>query len=163
MDLQQHAWQPGSKNFGNANGYNVIFSSAGIESGVGKDKEGIMSLLTANRAKQSLLKELDANFQKHFHVTLSEVINDLRLHYGEITVDPSLDEVFVVIDRTKLLNFVASPSIYELRDSIHRISAGTFGICVACKHSIATDILESTPNATLCPSCSQRVAPSGLA
>jgi hypothetical protein len=121
-----------------------------------------MLLQRTDRAKQSLLRELDINFQHYFHASLYEVINGLRLHYVDITTDPSPDELILVIDRTRILDFVPAPSILELRDTVHRVTTGTFGYCAGCKKPISTHVLESTPNAKLCPRCSQRVVRSGL-
>jgi len=115
-----------------------------------------------DRAKQSLLNELDKNFQRYFHANLGEVINDLRLHYVEITYDPTPDELLSVIERSRILDFVPGPPLVELRDTIHRIIGGTFGVCIACKRPIAVEILESAPNAKLCPDCSQRVNQAGI-
>ena len=115
------------------------------------------------RAKQSLLRELDRNFQQYFHTNLHEVIHELRVHHVDITSDPAPDELIQVIDQSRILDFVDAPTMLELRDTVHRVREGTFGVCVACKRRISAQTLEVEPNAKLCRSCSRRVVRSGLA
>ena len=110
-----------------------------------------------DRAKQTLLNELDQRFQFYFHANLQDVVNDLRLHYVEIRPDPSPDELMAAIDVSGILDFVPMPSIGELRDAVRRVKSGTYGFCIGCRGAISSDILESEPNAKFCSECSRGV------
>jgi len=107
-----------------------------------------------NRAKFSLLRELDVRFQRYYHERLSDVINDLRLHHVDIKPDPSADELISIISRNKILNFTTAAPMLELRETFDRLKHGTFGICVDCGKSISPETLEKWPTTKLCDHCS---------
>jgi RNA polymerase-binding transcription factor DksA len=109
------------------------------------------------RLEQSLLKELDTRLQSCWHESLQEVITDLRIHWVDIKPDASPDDLISVISSTRLLDFVNTQPLAEIRDTFQRINQGTFGTCVGCGLEISAEILESQPNAKLCPACSERL------
>lgn len=117
----------------------------------------------AHRAKQSLLRELDKNFQQYFHTNLREVVQELRVHHMNITQEPGPDELIEAIDQSRILDFTDAPTFLELRDTVHRVREGHFGVCVACKRRISEQVLEREPNVKLCKACSSRVVRAGLA
>jgi RNA polymerase-binding transcription factor DksA len=115
-----------------------------------------MNIHEFDRAKYSLLRELDARFQRYYHERLSEVINDLRLHHAEIKPDPNLDELISVIDKNRILDFVSAPPMKDLRETFDRLKRGTFGLCVDCGNKLAPELLEKQPTMKLCDGCSNR-------
>lgn len=117
-----------------------------------------MSSRTITHAKESLLRELDKNFQRYYRTDLREVINELRVHFVDINPEPAPDELIRAIDQSKILNFTDAPPFLELRDTVHRVRQGQFGFCVACKKRISSQVLEREPNVKLCRNCERRVA-----
>ena len=113
-----------------------------------------MNIHEFDRAKYSLLRELDARFQRYYHERLSDIINDLRLHHAEIKPDPNLDELITVIDRNKILDFVSAAPMKEIRETFDRLKHGTFGLCVECRTKLPPDQLEKQPTLRLCSTCS---------
>jgi len=118
-----------------------------------------MNIHDFDRAKYSLLRELDVRFQRSYHERLGEIINDLRMHHIEIKPDATADELISIIDRSRLLYFVSDPSIQELRTTFERLRIGTFGTCEHCGEAIPPEVLEKAPTTTLCTPCSGRTAP----
>jgi RNA polymerase-binding transcription factor DksA len=52
-----------------------------------------------------------------------------------------------------LLAFKSDPRIEELRGALDRLEQGSFGICIACKHEIDSELLEVDPAMRLCEQC----------
>lgn len=115
-----------------------------------------MDIHEFDRAKYSLLRELDARFQRYYHERLSDVINDLRIHHAEIKPDPNLDELISVIDKNRILDFVSAAPMREIRETFDRLKRGTFGICVQCGNKMPTELLEKEPTLKLCGPCANR-------
>ena len=116
-----------------------------------------MNMREFDRAKHSLLRELDARFQRYYHERLSEVINDLRIHHAEIKPDPDLDDLISVIDKNRILDFIPAPPMKELRETFARLKNGTFGFCVECGGKLPAEHLEKEPTTKLCSSCYARM------
>jgi RNA polymerase-binding transcription factor DksA len=114
------------------------------------------------RAEQSLLKELDSRLQSCWHESLQDVITDLRIHCVDVEPDAGSDKLISVIHSTRLLDFVNTQPLVEIRDTIQRIQQGTFGTCAVCGSEIPGEILESRPNARLCSACAERTDPSWI-
>jgi len=43
--------------------------------------------------------------------------------------------------------------LHAVLDTLDRIKAGTYGICLKCGGSISTDVLDVVPDSAYCPSC----------
>ncbi len=111
-----------------------------------------------NLMKRSLLGELDASFQHCYREHLSEIINDLRLHFVSISPDPSPDEVFAVIRRVRLLDHMPETEGRDLRHALERMANGTYGICARCGREIDSATLAQEPTAAICGRCADRTA-----
>jgi RNA polymerase-binding transcription factor DksA len=109
------------------------------------------------RAEQSLLRELDTRLQTSWHETLQDVITDLRVRWVDIKSDAGADELISVIHSYRLLDFVSTQPLIEIRDTIQRIKQGTFGLCVGCGEEISAEIIETHPNTKLCSACAGRL------
>jgi RNA polymerase-binding transcription factor DksA len=118
------------------------------------------------RVKAALLSELDVSLQKCCHQRLTDVVNDLQIHYASIKPDSSPDEVFSVFLQSGVLKTMTAAPIVRMRESLERIRKGTFGLCVTCGRNIPAAYLEKNPTTTHCASCdreSQRLMrPAGL-
>jgi len=105
------------------------------------------------RVKAALLSELDVSLQKCCHQRLTDVVNDLRIHYASIKPDSSPDEVFSVFLQSGVLKTMTAAPIVRMRESLERIRMGTFGLCVTCGKNISAAYLEKNPTTTHCASC----------
>jgi RNA polymerase-binding transcription factor DksA len=105
------------------------------------------------RVKVALLSELDVSLQKCCHQRLTDVVNDLRIHYASIKPDSSPDEVFSVFLQSGVLRTITAAPIVRMRESLERIRKGTFGFCVTCGRNISAAYLEKNPTTTHCASC----------
>ena len=105
------------------------------------------------RAEQSLLKELDTRLQTSWHETLQDVITDLRVHWVDVKPNATADELISVIHTYRLLDFVNTQPLIEIRDTIRRIKQGTFGVCPGCGKEISAEVLASRPNTRMCAAC----------
>jgi RNA polymerase-binding transcription factor DksA len=52
-----------------------------------------------------------------------------------------------------LLAFKSDPRIDELRGALDRLEQGVFGVCIACKREIDSELLEVDPAMRLCEQC----------
>jgi RNA polymerase-binding transcription factor DksA len=114
---------------------------------------GEMNTHKLDRAKFSLLRELDSRMQRRYHVRLSEFIDELRLRHTSVRPDPDADDLISFIDRNRILYYVSIPQIKELRETFDRIRRGTYGFCPECGVQMPTELLEQNPTMKLCVSC----------
>ena len=105
------------------------------------------------RIKAALLSELDVTLQKYCHQRLTDVVNELQIHYASIKPDSSPDEVFSVFLQSGVLRTMTAAPIVRMRESLERIRKGTFGLCVTCGRNISPAYLEKNPTTTRCASC----------
>ena len=112
-----------------------------------------MNTLQLTRAKQVLLRDLDRILQSAYHQRLGEVINDLRLHDIELSPNPSPDDIFLLMRRSRVLWCSSLPEIESVRRSIDRVASGSLGVCDRCKKEIGAEVLEANPFARFCPKC----------
>src|SRR5512135_328049 len=98
-----------------------------------------------DRAKFSLLRELDSRMQHQYHVRLSEFINELRLRHTGVRPDPDADDLISFIDRNRILYYVSIPQIKELRETFDRLRRGTYDVCAECGEQIPPELLEQHP------------------
>lgn len=112
-----------------------------------------MNTRELDRAKFSLLRELDTRMQHRYHVRLSEFINELRLRHTGFRPDPNADDLISFIDRNRILYYVSIPQIKELRETFDRLRRGTYGFCEECGVELPPELLEQNPTMRLCVSC----------
>jgi RNA polymerase-binding transcription factor DksA len=112
-----------------------------------------MNTHALDRAKFSLLREVDSRIRHCYHVRLSEFLNDLRLHHADVRPDPDADDLISFIDRNRILYYVSIPQIKELRETFDRLRRGTYGLCAECGEQIPPELLEQNPTMKLCVSC----------
>jgi RNA polymerase-binding transcription factor DksA len=105
------------------------------------------------RIKAALLSELDITLQKCYHQRLSDIVNDLRIHYVSIKPDSSPDEVFSVFLQSGVMKTMTAAPIVRMRESIERIRLGTFGLCDICGRNISAAYLEKNPTTKHCALC----------
>ncbi len=73
------------------------------------------------RVKVALLSELDVTLQKCCHQRLTDVVNDLQIHYASIKPDSSPDEVFSVFLQSGVLRTMTAAPIVRMRESpVHK-------------------------------------------
>ena len=116
-----------------------------------------MDAQVMGRAERALLNELDSRLQMEWHETLSDVITDLRIRWVDVKPEAEPDELISVIHSYRLLDFVSTQPLIEIRETIRRIKQGTFGYCSGCGIEISSEILESQPSVKLCPACAHRL------
>ncbi|MBI5463494.1 MAG: TraR/DksA C4-type zinc finger protein [Ignavibacteriales bacterium] len=112
-----------------------------------------MNTIQLTRAKQALLRDLDQALQISYRQRLGEVLNDLRTHDVDLSPNPSPDDVFALVRRTRLLWHSSLPAMVEVRDSLERLSAGTYGTCSRCGKPISDETINANPEAKFCRHC----------
>jgi DnaK suppressor protein len=45
----------------------------------------------------------------------------------------------------------------EVEDALHRIEAGTYGVCTRCGKTISKEVLDAAPESALCEECKKAV------
>jgi RNA polymerase-binding transcription factor DksA len=105
------------------------------------------------RVKAALLNKLDTALQKCCHQGIQEVMTDLRIHCTNIKSGSSPDEIFSLFLQTGILKTMSAEPIVQMRESLERLSKGTFGTCTVCGSEIPVKRLEKEPTAPWCDSC----------
>ena len=108
------------------------------------------------RIARALLYEVDRTFRRCYHQTLTDVIQDLRLHDALRSGDPSPEMLLFTIHEAGLLRMSSSSTVLEMRAVLNRFVGGTINVCTNCGGTIALKDLEQHPTVTLCSRCRLR-------
>jgi RNA polymerase-binding transcription factor DksA len=116
----------------------------------------VTSAADISRIKVAMLKQLDSTLRQNYHQSLSEVLNELRMRSVLSLPDPSPDNVFSAILRTRVLTYKPTSSVVRVREALERMMAGRYGLCLRCGREIAVDVLLNDPSAASCPLCQEK-------
>jgi RNA polymerase-binding transcription factor DksA len=105
------------------------------------------------RAKEADMQNGKRSLQR---VVLSKLFDHLQEFYGvDSSRDSFLEGRLNLHQIDALLAFKSDPQLDELRSALDRLEHGTYGVCIACKHTIGREILERDPGRRLCGGCEQ--------
>src|SRR5919106_4454494 len=111
--------------------------------------------------KKDLLREFADQLQKQRRTLIKEAAeNDQALRSISETREAELEEEAQQERDSRVLERLDEQQERRLRDiddALARIEAGTYGHCANCRKPIGEERLRSTPTATLCRECSERL------
>jgi RNA polymerase-binding transcription factor DksA len=91
------------------------------------------------------------------HRILSRLYEHLHENYDfDWTEDAFVNGTMSLGQLDAVLAFKSDPHLDELRRALERLENGTFGSCIACKGSIAWDLLEVDPTQRFCARCEEQ-------
>ena len=108
------------------------------------------------RIAKALLQKVDRTFQRCYHQSLTDIVQDLRMHNVLRSVDPSPRMLLKTIHCTGLLHMSSSSAILEMKTVVKRFVSGTINICTRCGKRISSKDLERDPTITLCTNCREQ-------
>ena len=108
---------------------------------------------TSERIARALLHEVDRTFRRCYHQTLTDVVQDLRLHNVLQCGDPSPAMLLQAIHENGLLQMHSGTPLAQIHSVLHRFFGGTINICIRCGRSISLKDLERNPTISLCARC----------
>ena len=94
-----------------------------------------------------------ANLQKRIDRIHDHARNPLNADSAEQAAE--LGNVQVV----SALESEAMQELTDIEDALHRLAAGTYGICVSCGEDISPERLEARPACAQCVDCAELSAP----
>lgn len=115
-----------------------------------------MKITGDKKLERALLHEMDMTFQRFYHQTLRDVVQDLTVHNVLKTPEPSPETLLRTIRQTGILHMHSASPVARMRDVLDRYSRGTLGTCTACSHPIARKDLLHHPSGLLCTRCRKR-------
>lgn len=115
-----------------------------------------MKIQANEKIARALLSEVDLTFRRYYHQTLSDVVQDLRVHNILQSGDPSPERLLQTIHQTGLLEMRSASALIEMRSVLKRFVGGTISVCTRCGGSISLKDLEHTPTLSLCPRCQRK-------
>ena len=115
----------------------------------------------SEKIARALLHEVDRTFRRCYHQTLTDVVQDLRLHNVLRSGDPSPEMLLRTIHQTGLLRMHSASTLAEIRAVLRRFLGGTIDVCTRCGHSISSNDLERNPKLCLCSACRAMQPPAG--
>jgi DnaK suppressor protein len=77
----------------------------------------------------------------------------------EISFNPDrsdLADEYAERERDLALSAIEQEQLIQIEEALHRLEAGTFGVCLNCAEPIAPGRLEILPYAALCVRCQSR-------
>ncbi len=85
---------------------------------------------------------------------LVELLRHLKSQYDfELTADAVRELIYSNAGIDALLSFRSDSRLDDLRGALLRLESDTFGICIACKQSIARTHMDDDVTRRVCPSC----------
>ena len=115
-----------------------------------------MKITTDEKLARALLHEMDVTFQRFYHQTLRDVVQDLTVHNVLKTAEPSPQKLLRTIRQTGILQMHSASPVVRLRDVLDRYSSGTLGRCTSCSRRIARKDLLHHPSGLLCSRCRKK-------
>lgn len=112
-----------------------------------------MKITSDEKLARALLHEMDITFQRYYHQSLRDVVQDLTVHNVLKTAEPSPQNLLRTIRRTGILDMHSGESIARMRDVLDRYTRGTLGTCAGCGRHIARKDLLHNPSGLLCSRC----------
>ncbi len=117
-----------------------------------------MRISSDEKLARALLREMDITFQRFYHQTLRDVVQDLTVHNVLKNSEPSPRALLRTIRQTGILHMHPASPVARMRDVLDRYSRGTLGTCSACGRSIARRDLLHHPSWLLCSRCRKKQA-----
>ncbi len=102
---------------------------------------------------RAVLHELDIRFQRYYHQSLNDIVQDLQLRNALPTFRATPEVLLSAIYHTGLLQMKSAQPVVEMRDLVARCVRGTLGTCLQCGREIADEELEKNPMRAFCSSC----------
>jgi RNA polymerase-binding transcription factor DksA len=85
---------------------------------------------------------------------LVELLRHLKSAYDfELTPDAVRELIYSNSGIDALLSFRSDSRLDDLQGALSRLESGKFGICIACKQSIAQTQMDDDVTTRVCPSC----------
>jgi RNA polymerase-binding transcription factor DksA len=85
---------------------------------------------------------------------LVELLRHLKSVYDfELTPDAVRELIYSNAGIDALLSFRSDSRLDDLQGALARLESGTFGVCLACKQSIAWRPMDDDVTRRVCPSC----------
>ena len=112
-----------------------------------------MNPQASNRIARALLQHVDRTFRHYYHQTLTDVVQDLRLHNVLQSGNPSPATLLEAIYQTGLLHMHSGSTLAEMSSVLGRFLGGTINVCIRCGGSISLKDLEQNPTLSLCTRC----------
>jgi len=115
-----------------------------------------MRITRDEKLARALLNEMDITFQRFYHQTLRDVVQDLTIHNVLKTAEPSPQTLLRTIRQTGILQMHSASPVARMRDVLDRYSRGTLGTCTGCGRPIARRDLLHHPSWLLCARCRKK-------
>jgi len=115
-----------------------------------------MRISSDEKLARALLREMDITFQRFYHQTLRDVVQDLTIHNVLKTSEPSPQTLLRTIRQTGILQMHSASPVAQMRDVLDRYSRGILGTCACCGRLIARKDLLHHPSWLLCTRCRKR-------
>jgi len=115
-----------------------------------------MRITSDKKLARALLHEMDVTFQRFYHQTLRDVVQDLTIHNVLKTTEPSPQALLRTIRQTGILQMHSASPVARMRDVLDRYSRGQLGQCAGCGRSIARRDLLHHPSWLLCARCRKK-------
>jgi len=115
-----------------------------------------MKITSDEKLARALLHEMDVTFQRFYHQSLRDVVQDLTVHKVLKSPEPSPQTLLRTIRQTGILHMHSADPIARMRDVLDRYSCGTLGTCTGCARPIARKDLLHHPSGLLCTRCRKK-------
>ncbi|MBI2619232.1 MAG: hypothetical protein HYW57_04060 [Ignavibacteriales bacterium] len=112
-----------------------------------------MNAQSRERIAQALLHEMDLAFQRYYHQSLNDVVQDLTMRNILRGPDPSAEMLLQTIRESGILRMSGSDSVVSMRAALDRYARGTLELCARCGSVIDPAELERHPLASFCSRC----------
>ncbi len=117
-----------------------------------------MKRASDRQLERALLREVDRAFQRYYHQTLNDIVQDLTLRSIIRHPDPPPDTVLRAIHQTKILEMNSAAPVAVLCNVLERYARGKLGSCTRCGRSIARRNLLQRPSLSMCTRCQKSTA-----
>lgn len=117
------------------------------------DQEFIVKIKTIlEQDKTRLEKELDSFADRNTHN-----VDDYQSEYPDFgsEIDENAQEVIAFEDRLSLERTLES-ELRDIKSSLQKIKAGTYGVCKYCGKEIDKDRLQARPTSSSCVDCKKK-------
>lgn len=112
-----------------------------------------MKITSDEKLARALLHEMDITFQRFYHQSIRDIVQDLAVHKVLRTPEPSPQTLLRTIRKTGILEMHSAPPVALMRNVLDRYSQGTLGTCTGCGRQIARRDLLSNPAGLVCSRC----------
>lgn len=112
-----------------------------------------MNTPSRERIAQVLLHQVDLTFQRCYHQSLNDIVQDLSRHNLLRSPNPSPDMLLTTIRDSGILRLNASRSVRAMKAALDRYALGTLETCLRCGRMIDSGELEVDAVSPYCSGC----------